>query len=282
METERIKNIIREKIGDDVLEITVNSRGSDQTVYIVTAKNSNYVIKFPKNDTLLFRQGFAYDNLHNIIPMPKILATGEDYLVESFIEGDDLDSIQSTPSESENIYFELGSILKKIHSKKMEGFGIVLPEGRGKYKNMREFVNSWFTKKINDLENTGLLLNNQIGEVRRLLNSNYLDSDTSVLLHNDFNDPNIRVKNGKVTGIIDFGDLYAGPPSYDLVGLLLSHYSDGKFEHFLDGYGRDIDSDEIDFFSKLNLTWIIPYHHNLDNNEKTNKYLEAMKYFFEF
>lgn len=84
-----------------------------------------------------------------------------------------------------------------------------------------------------------------------------MDQASSFLLHKDFSEHNIRVKDNKITGIIDFGDVVAGPVEDEFWVMHVHHPDDEPFEAFLKGYG-DVDRDKMNFYTFTNLVWLIP------------------------
>ena len=76
-----------------------------------------------------------------------------------------------------------------------------------------------------------------------------------------------RINNNKVVGILDFGDLSAGPPAYDLARLFINHYEDEMFDYFLKGYGK-INLEEVKYFVVISLLWLIPYCNEISKDKK--------------
>ena len=102
------------------------------------------------------------------------------------------------------------------------------------------------------------------------------------MLHADYEAWNIKVKDGKVSSILDFGDLSSGPPAYDLARPYISHLEDGLFEYLLKGYG-DVDINEIKYFAVVTLLWLIPFRHYSVEGKKLSikKELNVLKSIIE-
>lgn len=211
---------------------------------VAPAKNTR-IMTYEKNIMLSEVNGMELAIKKGGIPVPKILGYDDScticdssYFFMEKLEGSSLytDKDSISQSDLDNIYTEMGRINKKINEIHCQCFGYPgNPEYQGK---------EWFPvfKKmlqagINDSKNGNVDIKIPIDTL-----FNYLDRDKEIfaeitvpqLVHWDLWDGNIFVKNGKITGIIDWerciwGDplLEAGFRCYDMN------------PHFLKGYGID-------------------------------------------
>lgn len=265
-----IREIFINELSEKVVKISDVSKGVDQIVKIVETENSIYIIKLPKKDIeeLLLREFIACDKLKNLVPVPKVILKTNNYIIEEFIKGIDLNEANLNVGEKEKIFEELGFILKKIHSINMSGFGWIDIDGNGCFSTLKERVLLFREENLKYLKENFLCENEYLKLIKYLEKYDfYSNSKESVLLHFDFEDFNIKVHNGKVAGILDFGDLSAGPCAYDLARLFISHYEDGMFDYFLKGYG-EIDLDEVKYYVVISLLWMIPYNDAIKKDEK--------------
>ncbi|MBS1579238.1 MAG: phosphotransferase [Bacteroidetes bacterium] len=260
MTENNIKEIIVQQLNEQVNHIKDCSKGVEQKVFIATTTtNKKYVIKHPQKNEMIFREVFACNMLKNKIPVPEIIHSTNEYVIESYINGNDLNEITLTETEEEKIYTQLGEILAIIHSHKTEAYGAIMPNGKGKHSNLKNF-SLYNEHTLNKLRKAYL----SSGETKQLQiffekNEHYFNNTTSVLLHYDFIDSNIRINNNSVSGIIDFGDLAAGCSALDFAWIYIHHYNKKAFNYILKGYAKEVDINEIKFFAACNLVWFITY-----------------------
>ncbi len=265
-----IQQIFMNELKEKVVDIKDVSRGVDQIVKIVQTENSTYIIKLPKKDVaeLLMREYIACKKLNGLGSIPKFVAKNNKYLIEEFIPGYHLDEVSLNLTEKKNVYKELGTILKKIHSISMEGYGSVGVDGKGKDLTLKDRVFHNRNENLKYLKENFLLEKEYLQLLDYLKNNDfYADSRESVMLHFDFAEQNIKINNKKVVGILDFGDLSAGPLAFDLARLFIGHSGDDVFQYFLKGYGK-VDLNEVKYYSVINLLWMLPYHHKINKNKK--------------
>lgn len=269
----KIQKIFMDELGKEVIAIKDVSKGLDQIVKVVESRDLTYVIKIPKKHVaeLLMREYIACKKLKGLVPVPKVIAKTNRYIIEEFIKGEDLDEVTLNLNEKRKIYEELGSILRKINSVPMKGYGFIGVNGKGTYSTLKERVLQDRNKNLSYLRR-GVFSKEDFTRLTNYLDKNdfYPESKVSKMLHFDFEDFNIKVDNKKVAGILDFGDLSAGPPAYDLARVFISHYHDNMFEYFLKGYGK-IDLDEVKYYSVISLLWMLPYHSKYTKNNKIIK-----------
>jgi aminoglycoside phosphotransferase (APT) family kinase protein len=262
MKKKKIIKLFEKSLNKTVIKISDRSNGIDQIVKIIETKNNIYVMKFPEDKVLIFREIFACEKLNGIIPVPKIIFRSEDFLIQEYITGESLDKINLSINDFKKVYFQIGVYLKKIHQIKSKGFGFLDLKGVAKYTSIREATDQLLEDGFRYLLEKNILANEEIKKVKLYfkLNDFYLNNNDSVLLHFDYTDSHIKVKNGKVKGIIDFGDLSSGPNSYDLGRSYIQYYGTEKFIYFMEGYG-DFDLKEIEFYASVILINKIIKHH---------------------
>jgi aminoglycoside phosphotransferase (APT) family kinase protein len=278
----KIKLIFQTSLHEEVINISDASKGLDQIVKIVeTASGKKYAFKSPKNPKekeLIYREVFACEKLKGKAPVPEIFFKSDDYIIKSFLEGEDLCDVVLSEEQAKDVYCEVGRCLKKIHQIKTQGFGSIGLDGVGEFKTLRPSVTRGLNKKLFYLWSRRLLMVSEIIKLKKYLKVNgaYFDSGENVMLHFDYEDYHIKLKNGKVCGIFDFGDLSAGPRALDLARQFISHFNDGHFQYILDGYGGGIDLKEVEFHAVLTLIWMAKYHHDKNNN-KYRRDLEVIR-----
>ncbi len=179
-----------------------------------------------------------------------------------------------THDQKVKVYFDLGMYMKRIHSVKTEGYGDIQEDGKGKYKSLRKFLVYKYRDPIQNLEKLDFFNDKFKKKIRSYLRArlSIMDAKESVLLHSDLGDANIQMKKDKpkIASIIDFGDLKAGPKSYDFSKLFIEHYYNGNYNHIVEGYGGEdeIEEEEVLFFSVVRFLWLLPFHYEKKNKEK--------------
>ena len=177
------------------------------------------------------------------IPMPKLLFyddSGEicdvPYFFMSYLDGVPLCDDQTiTDAQRADVKKEMGVITRKICSLKADIFGIPnIPESYCK-KNS-DFINLLL---LCDAEEKGIAIPGITSADLKKLIRKYgkeLDEVTGpVYVHTDTWDGNLLIKNGKLTGLIDYAAVLWADP-------LLSHdfhdFGDVPNPYFLQGYGK--------------------------------------------
>lgn len=276
---EKIPEIFMKEFKEEIVEIIEVSKGVDQTVKIVRTRNSVYVMKVPnKHLEIIQRECIACEKLRGLVLVPEIVARTNQYIIEKFIVGEDLDEVLLKENTRKKIYKELGQLLRKIHSVPMKGYGFIGMDGNGEYFTLKERVYCNRKEDLNYFDEEKLLTQDEMKRLKNYLDRTdfYADSKESVLLHFDFEDWNIRINKDEVVGILDFGDLSAGPKAYDLARPFISHYLDGMFEYFIEGYGK-IDMNEVKYYAVVSLLWIIPYHCGKGDKKNVEKGLKILR-----
>lgn len=271
MSEDEIVSIFKNKLGKDVIGIADCSHGAEQSVLIVeTDGHDRYVIKIPHagNEMMIAREIFACERLEDEIPVPRIIARGAGYLIESFLEGEMLSKAELSSASAEKVYAQLGKAVRHIHYAEMSGFGEMQPHGSGKHDKLARHVSAMARRDIPLLKETGIFTDREIAALHSHLKEKirHLDHHESVLLHFDLLDTNVLVKDGELAGLIDFGDLGCGPRAYDLAKFYIEKRDTPHLASFLGGYG-DIDMDEIEYFAVLHLMYEIPYYHVHDRDK---------------
>jgi len=251
---DNLKELVASILQEAVTEYKDSSKGAEQKVSIITVTSGKqFVVKQPHKNEMLFREVMACTVLKNKIPLPSIIYSNDALLIETFIAGNDLSELKLSASEEEKVYARLGEILAVIHSQPTEGYGNIMLNGKGKHDNLKSF-SLYGEHTLNKLRKA-YLSSGELQRLRQFMESqfHYFNNTQSVLLHYDFIDPNIRVNNGEVSGIIDFGDLSAGCPALDFAWIYIHYYNKKAFDYILKGYAGNIDMDEVRFLQPATL-----------------------------
>ncbi|MFZ3030097.1 MAG: aminoglycoside phosphotransferase family protein, partial [Minisyncoccia bacterium] len=151
---------------------------------------------------------------------------GSPYMVVEEIGGTDLET-QTHENEGHNfdqVMFSAGADLARINSVPVRGFGKVQTSESDQndleapFENNEELTLYKIDKILGKLQ-TGSVVSPEIADVIKQKIEKHmalLSCDQAVLNHGDMDLSHIFSKDGKYTGIIDFGDMRGASPVYDL------------------------------------------------------------------
>lgn len=256
---EVIKQIYKKEFNKSSEKIKIKplSGGLKNEVYLIEDNNQKIVLKIEpeNNDTLItIDKNIMWWEKEMLklmeklnIPSPKLLAFDDSckicnapYIFMSYIEGENYQKIKETltKEEQEKIEYEIGQISHKISSIKSNNF--FLPHSPNKkFNDNYEFISYLFQKLLNDgIKNNIDLSKDTYDEITNILESNkesLNDFENISLTNADIWDGNILIKDKKISGIVDFSDLYF----CDELMTFYFHTIDGKTnEQFLKGYNN--------------------------------------------
>ncbi|MFH1211860.1 MAG: aminoglycoside phosphotransferase family protein [Candidatus Woesearchaeota archaeon] len=261
MNKTEITRIFKKELNTKASSIIDKSKGVNQEVKIVETDSGKFVIKVPHNEKDKILKEVIGTKLcsKKSVPVPEIIFFNETMLIETYIEGADLDDLKTSKKNFEQIYLEIGKLIRKMHSIAGTGFGSVNSNKLiGRFKTQKESNESWVFKEIERLEKTKHYPEEDLNRIKKFYNENkhILRTRKSVLLHSDITDSNIVIKNNKVSAFIDFGDLSAGPAMQDFAFIYIDHFGDYKFEKLLEGYGKH-NIEEIRFYAFCWMIWLL-------------------------
>lgn len=241
------------------------SGGFCSAVYLINADGEKLVLKVASDDSVkVMRHERAYIptevqmlkllNESADIPMPKLLFYDDSrtvcnvpYFFMSFIEGSPLsDNKDITDEQGLAVQEEMGRITRNICNISAEKFGIPgIPESECDRNS--EFVYlliDWLLLDFEE-ESTQDLPGITPNDLRKLIKSFSGVLDTAVVpkyIHTDTWPGNVMVKDGKLTGLVDFAAVLCGDP-------IMSHdfheFGDAPYPGFLRGYGiSELSADE--------------------------------------
>ena len=234
---ETIRKMTEKALGkmSDKLTIKELAGGLCSAVYLVEADGRKLVLKIasdPSVITMRHEKDYVATEARMLkimeekilIPVPKVLFFDDSgtickvpYFFMTYIEGKPLNTISERPSEKEikKIKREVGRICKKISSIPADAFGIpALPET---YTDSNyQFVLTLFHLLCMDAEDkkieipgiTKEELFGLIEERKNLLE----EAKAPCYVHTDTWDGNLMVKEGKLTGMVDFAAILYGDP----------------------------------------------------------------------
>ena len=247
----------------------------DKTFGFFPPRNITYFINQPpkytiklfkaqrQNRTEYFRESVAY-KIFNIerLHMPKLIAEGKVggyyFICRKYVDGDNFRAIYKKldTKKKYEIFYSFGKMLKYIHGTNESKLQDKIKHNEDIFKaeeislvndQIEQIKNTPFCSFYRRIKafadkNLGLLSNSRIG-----------------IVHGDFQDKNIIIKQGKVAGLIDFENLKIGIQEKEVaLGNMCSYTKFSLKERtsfqdkILDGYGYN-EADRDEFWTKYNV-----------------------------
>ncbi len=296
----------KREVPNAVLEEIVKKSNSSSIVLkerIISGEvNEVYLINTSNNDDLIVRISFdknlnfsyekwAIENAKNVcVPVPEILFIGKisikgelySFCVNRYINGDPLDMElidfnKISKQKPKKYLFEAGKILSKIHSVRTNGYGKIDGNGWSDEKSTDNFFKIWennrlienLAAKIDLSPKTVELAGKNILKFKNIYKKHWL-----VLNHGDFTPRHMIVRDGKIAGIIDWGEARSDSPVYDFANFdfwmdnqncldwLKEGYADkfifdNNFENLLNIAKLTVGLDVLSFYTIQNRTSVI-------------------------
>jgi len=159
------------------------------------------------------------------VPVPEVAAY-EDSVAVTPVPFLVVDLLPSDGSVTTGVFHEVGRAMQRAHSLRVAGYGPVDVVGdpidpdsvRGRYDSWQEFIAS-IVDEIDELVRVDLMTVESAAAVRRhaaQIEASPLAGESGVLLHGDLKRDHLLAVDGRLTGIIDWGDASAGDPAWEL------------------------------------------------------------------
>ena len=229
--------------------------GFDNDIFVVvTADNAKYIyrqsLRNKSNEDIMFEKNFSDYLLQKNIPVRRVLYPGTESLLD-FCYGTSLEVGQI----SEKMALNAGAMLAKFHDAAMDFDIPPLPNRKLESELLRAI------KMKDKLQNKYINGTDFISIVEHLLQSEFLKTSDTCIIHNDFRVQNVLFQGDNISAILDFDWSCVGNPLKDLGHALVEwslpdggKFNQNIFKSFLDGY----------------------------IGTKTNVDLDALKYWIEF
>lgn len=247
----------------DGIKISILSGGMKNAVYLINDTDRKVVLKVaPKDETkmisvdrnIIWWEAKMLKKMEKIdFPAPRLLFYDEthticesSYIFMTFIEGKNYLEVKNNISTDKisKIEYQLGNLSKKICSIKQTTF--FLPSApQKKFCDNYEFVSYLFNLLLENAKSKNINLGNNTYEIISNIiekNKDSLNNITNLCLcHTDIWDGNILVQDDKITGIVDFSDLYF----CDELMTFYFHTIDGKIStSFISGFEKKTLNDD--------------------------------------
>lgn len=230
-------------------------RGEANEVYLIKVDSGGeYILRISHGSSYSFssEKWVIGECQKSGVPVPEIVYVedyeegGEKYsaCVMERLQGKSVDELkrenQWTIQEVRPILVRAGKTLARLHEIATKKFGQVNQEGVGRFDTWYEFLSRHKIKSENHkriLEARGLdpKIVDLVYEVIES-HKQVLESTEPHLLHGDFGYDHIFVRDGEITGIIDFGSAKSGDPVYDLAWWDFFHQDKESLRALEEGY----------------------------------------------
>ncbi len=212
-------SLIQDFLGSrDVASAALLPAGKSNTNYkLVLSDGEVYVLRLYSHGDAR-REAYVMDLVRGLVPVPFEVGRGENWSLFTCLDGDLLKMVP----ESSDLAAEA---LVRISSVQFQAAGWIEADG-----SVSPFawvgVGGYATEKLDTAEVRRWLGPEMVESVFRVLKSERqrlaeVDSDTS-LVHGDFNPTNILIRDGTVSGVLDWEYCHVGTPYMD-IGNLLRH-----------------------------------------------------------
>jgi hygromycin-B 7''-O-kinase len=180
---------------------------------------------------------------HGVAPVPTVLRVepdiaviGRAFTVMTRLPGTPLS--QTAVDDPADVYRQLGRLLAAIHAIAQPAFGYVTTHVLDPVPDNTTYMGRQFARKLREfLELRGSpRLHDRVQSYVAAHSDLFSRCVAPVLCHNDVDEGNVLVEDGKITGLVDVENALAGDPWLDLAKA--DYYSRrGQLSALLDGYG---------------------------------------------
>ncbi len=165
------------------------------------------------------------------------------YQVIEKLDGDTVQFALKNNSEKEDLLvYDMGKTMARLHKIEVVGFGPfnneLAKEGKlvGRHSSLRESVNAGLDENLERLVKYNVITQEIANKMKGLFEDNdLLNSDVSVLIHNDFADWNLLTDGDTITGVIDWDECVAGNPIQE-IACWSTFFDPERIKPFLKGY----------------------------------------------
>ena len=165
------------------------------------------------------------------------------YQVIEKLNGDTVQfCLKKHPEKEEQLVYEMGKTMAKLHKIKVSGFGPFDNEQAkketliGLHSSLKDAIYAGLEENLERLVTYHILTKEVADKMKALFEDNeLLNSDVSVLIHNDFADWNLLTDSNTITGVIDWDECVAGHPIEE-IACWSTFFDLERINSFLEGY----------------------------------------------
>ncbi len=154
--------------------------------------------------------------------------------------------LKEHPEKEEELVTIMGKTMAKLHTIKMKGFGPFDNEKAkqgllcGVHNFLKDFVYAGLEENLERLVTYQILSKDMADKMKNLFDTTeLLNSNLSVLIHNDFADWNLLTDGSTITGIIDWDECAAGHPIGE-IACWSTFFDPERIKPFLKGYFSEV------------------------------------------
>lgn len=247
------------------LPVLVERQGRRSAVYQAHMDAVPLIIKLTERRNSYPVEAWVYQQLENTgVPAPKVRFYSARLphlllpcLVMTRIDGLPLFTCESKGESEERLYEEVGRLLGRIHAVALPAlhFGLgafISAQGCAPHASWTAFAKSYHAHPASGiyLLEHGTLRGFSPAQFEQLSSMIATHRFAAVLNHGDFGPDHILVRGGRITGIIDPGEAFAGPAEYDLayLGCYIKRH---QLDAVLRGYERPLDKSMVRAYMTL-------------------------------
>lgn len=163
------------------------------------------------------------------------------------------------PQDEDSLVYAAGAMMARVHRVSVDGYGpfnnntAKNGELHGLHSTFAESVRAGLEFNIDSLIKNSIITSQQGTKVRELytLDNPLLNSQSSVLVHNDFADWNLLTDGKDITGVLDWDECVASDPISD-IACWSTFFEPERMQRFLEGYWS-VAEKPSDFEDKMEL-----------------------------
>ena len=165
------------------------------------------------------------------------------YQVIEMLPGDSIEFyLEKYPDMENQLVYEMGKTMARLHKIKVDGFGPFDNEEAkkghlvGTFKTLHDSINAGLDENLDRLVKYNILSKEVTVRIKTFFKENpLLESNESVLVHNDFADWNLLTDGNTVSGVIDWDECVGGHPIQE-IACWSTFFDPERIEPFLKGY----------------------------------------------
>ncbi len=234
-----LTTIIRKTLNDEIDALFPVKQGYANEVYSVrTKKGQDVIIRIQQQGVTGFKQeAWAMSRARSLgVPVPlvydaslfDIAGKPHEVMVMQKAHGQSLAEVQGLePSQLQQVCKELGLVLSKLHSAKINGFGFLKENKQAEFPNWQKFVTATLQQRDKDvpyLIQAGLSEAEALQMLKIVSEMKAQHHQEPVLCHGDLSFDHIFINDDfELTALIDWGLCQGGSPALDMTMLLMYH-----------------------------------------------------------
>lgn len=260
-ELKRVETIAGKYL-NNIISVERTQKGQSTYVFRIMTRTETFYIRFLPEDASFAAEALAHTILLKKGVLVPCVIAWEHRNEESGLSIMITEEIPGVPAQDEwpsrnarEILNEAGRQIALVHEVPVDGFGWIDRNSyhalKGVNTTFRDFFDEGLTDSLETLDRFDFS-DKEITRISELVETacRILDTENADLVHGDFDTSQILHRNGKYTGMIDFGEIRGCNPLVDLATCLLF---DGQkrplaYEYILEGYRETVRLSDNDLY----------------------------------